>query len=40
MYVPDYTKKGTMNSIKSIPNRIKTKGNYWEEQKECAGFEV
>jgi hypothetical protein len=33
MYIPDYMKKGTMNSIKSIPNPKGEEGNYWEETK-------
>ena len=40
VYIPDFTKHGTLNSIKSIPNKEGTTGKYWEETAECAGFSV
>ena len=40
IYIPDFTKLGTLNSITSIPNREGSQGTYWEETKSCAGFVV
>jgi len=38
IYVPDFKKHGTLNSIKSIPKQEGETGNYWEETATCAGF--
>ena len=40
IYTPDFLKNGTMNDIRSIPNRKGEKGNYWNETSACAGFVV
>ena len=40
IYVPDFRREGTLNSIKSVPNRAGEAGNYWEETEPCAGFVV
>lgn len=39
IYIPDYTKNGTMQSIKQIYNRNKTEV-IWEEDPDCGGFTV
>jgi len=40
IYIPNFEKAGTMDSIKSIPNREGEEGNFWEETEPCAGFIV
>ena len=36
--MPDWTKKGRLDNIPSIPNRDGSV--YWEETADCAGFNV
>jgi len=40
IYIPDFMKAGTIDSIKSVPNPQGEEGNFWEETEPCAGFVV
>ena len=40
LYAPDFDKNGAIDSIKSIPNRKGTPGNYWEQSEYCSGFAI
>jgi len=40
IYIPDFEKEGKITSIKSIPNKLGTPGDYWQETSPCAGFTV
>ena len=44
LYCPNFEKRGSLDSIKSIPyrksERAKKEGNFWNESEKCAGFKV